>query len=59
MPLVADGSEVPIGVSRVTVLSASDGQAELELVGTLGFGSAGLPYPDREVTLTPTVTIGG
>ncbi len=55
--LVTGGAEATIGVTSVTVLSAGDGEAQLELNGTLDFGSAGLPYPDRQVTLTPTVTV--
>ncbi len=55
--LVAFGVEAPIAVSSVKVLSAGNSEARLELVGTVGFASAGLPYADREVTLTPTVTI--
>lgn len=55
--LVTDGAEAPITVASVKVLSAGDGEAQLELVGEVSFDGADSPYASRELTLTPTVSI--
>ena len=51
------GTDVPIDVQRVSVVSAGDGEATLELTGLVAFSRAGLGYDDREVRLNATVTV--
>ncbi len=55
--LRAFGTEVPVDVQRVSVVSAADGEATLELTGLVAFSRTGLGYDDREVTLRPTVIV--